>query len=199
MKNLPDNQLFSLIQEGNERAFATLFDRHKSRLFRHICQKTSSVYDTEEIMQTIFISLWNNRHSIVIEESALPYLYGAARNSVLYYFVRNSKSQAIESLTNVQEPSDFTQEDYMVARDLENFIDDVVNKMPATMRRSFELSRKENLSVKEIAERMELSEQTVKNNLTMALQKLRLKLADKHMLSLLLTTYSFQFIKLLTN
>jgi DNA-directed RNA polymerase specialized sigma24 family protein len=73
--------------------------------------------------------------------------------------------------------------------------------MPDTMRKSFELSRKENLSVKEIAEQMELSEQTVKNNLSMALQRLRLKLNDNYMFPLLLTGHllSSQIVILLTN
>jgi RNA polymerase sigma-70 factor (family 1) len=190
MNELSEKQIFIRIQEGDERAFAILFDRYKSRLFRHIYQRTSSVYETEEIVQNIFISLWKNRDSIVIEESAWPYLMGAARNSVLYFFVKNAKNQVIESLTEIQEPLDHAQEDHLVAQELETFIDDVINKMPVTMKRSFELSRKENLSVKEIAEKMKLSEQTIKNNLTLALQRLRSRLNARHMLPVLLSIQS---------
>jgi RNA polymerase sigma-70 factor (family 1) len=201
MNNLPDNQLFSLVQRDDQRAFATIFDRHKNKLFNHIYSRTQSVFDTEEIMQNIFISLWNNRMTVVIEDSVLPYLLGAARNSVLQFYLQNKHSLAIRSLSELEQPSVYTQEDYMFASDLESFIDHTVSKMPDTMRKSFELSRKENLSVKEIAEQMELSEQTVKNNLSMALQRLRLKLNDNYMFPLLLTGHllSSQIVILLIN
>lgn len=177
IKNLPDAELFSLVQEDNARAFTILFDRYKTFIFRHIYKRISSEVEAGEILQNIFLSLWKNRNSIVIKDSVTPYLLGAARNSILEVYANSQKDLKHKNLLIGEHASvAYPAEAYMIAEELEQQLKREIAKMPATMKKAFELSRYEDLSVREIAAILEVSEQTVKNNLTSALNRLRGKL-----------------------
>lgn len=177
MRNLPDADLFELVQQDNERAFSILFDRYKILIFRHIFKRTNCEWEASEMLQNIFLSLWKNRSIIVIEDSLQPYLLGAARNNVLALYADTQRQLKREELLLGQiESVSYSAEAYMVAEELEQQLKRELAKMPKTMKKAFELSRYEDLSVREIAAILQVSEQTVKNNLTSALNKLRGKL-----------------------
>lgn len=186
MKKLTDAALFRLIQQDNERAFSALFDRYKTSVFRHVYQRIHSDIGTEDIIQNIFISLWRNRQTIVIQESFRPYLLGAAKKSVFAYYA--SSAREIKNsylLHDHKEPVAYPEEEFIIARELEELVQHEVQKMPRTMGQAFQLSRKEQLSVREIAELLNISEQTVKNNITLALQRLRGKLSSQQIIHIL--------------
>ena len=181
MKNLPDTDLFKLVQQDNERAFTILFDRYKLLVFRHVFKRTGSDFEASEMLQNIFLSLWKNRGTIVIEESLSPYLMGAARNGVLALYASSQKElKQVHVLLEQPVPVAYPQEEYLIAEELEQQLRRELARMPETMKQAFELSRYEHLSVREIACALNLSEQTVKNNLSLALQRLRGKLRPSH-------------------
>ncbi|WP_266206172.1 RNA polymerase sigma factor [Pontibacter kalidii] len=181
MKNLPDTDLFKLVQQDNERAFTILFDRYKVIVFRHVFKRVGAEFEASEILQNIFLSLWKNRSRINIEDSLGPYLMGAARNSVMALYASSQKELKRAHLL-LEQPAQLTypQEEYLVAEELEQQLRRELSKMPETMKKAFELSRYEDLTVREIAAALNLSEQTVKNNLSLALQRLRGKLKVSH-------------------
>lgn len=186
MKKLSDEELLVLIRLDNERAFSALFDRHKGTLYRHIYQRTNLDTESEEILQTIFISFWKNRQTIVIQDSILPYLMGAAKKSILGLYARTTKEIKHNHLLLARsEPFEYPAEEFLIARELETLMDVEIQKMPVTMRDTFTLSRKEQLSTREIAVMLNISEQTVKNNITMAIKYLRMKLTSKNIIQLL--------------
>lgn len=183
MKKLSDEELFNLIRLDNERAITILFDRYKVLLFRQIYQRTRSEMESQEILQNIFISIWKNRKTIIVQDSIRPYLMGAAKKSVMALYARTTKEINNHHLLSIaSDPFDYSVEDIIMARELENMLDTEVERMPATMRRIFQLSRKEHISVREIASVLNISEQTVKNNMTIALQRLRVKLSSKYLI-----------------
>lgn len=186
MKDLTDEELFRLVQLDDERAFSTLFDRYKTQLFRHIYQRIKSASESEEILQNIFISVWKNRLTIVIKESLRPYLIGAAKNCVLEYYTKTARDIVhTKLLSGIPEPIEYPAEEFIIASELEGLINTEVQKMPATMQKIFRLSRSQHASVREIALMLSISEQTVKNNITMALKRLRLVMGSKYIILLL--------------
>jgi len=186
MKKLSDEELFKLVVQDHERAFAILFDRYKVSLFRQIYQRTNSVAESEDILQNIFISLWKNRDRLEIKGSIQPYLMGAAKRGVFALYAKTAKEIRHFHLLQVEgEPFEYPAEEFLIANELKDLMDMEVQKMPSTMRKVFQLSRKEHISVREIASLLNVSEQTVKNNITMALQRLRLKLASKHIIQII--------------
>lgn len=186
MKKLSDEELFKLVRQENDRAFTILFDRYKVLLFRHIYQRTKSVIESEDILQNVFVSLWKNRATVEIKDSIQPYLMGAAKRGVFALYAKTAKEIShVHLLKAKAEPFEYPAEDFFIAKEMKYFMDMEVQKMPSTMRKVFQLSRKEYISVREIALLLGISEQTVKNNITMALQRLRIKLASKYIIQIL--------------
>ncbi len=181
MKKLSDPELLSLMRENNERAFSCLVDRYSTVLTRHVTRRINSAEDATEILQDVFISLWNKRFSIQVEESIYPYLFKAVKYEIIDWLIKTEKQIAKTQLLLLEaEPYDFPAEEVLIAQELNELLYAEVNRMPATMKTIFYMSRENSLSVKEIAIALSLSEQTVKNNLSSALKRLRLTLSREH-------------------
>lgn len=183
MRHLSDSDLFSLLAEPEkEKAFVEIIDRYKKDLYRLSYFKTGSSPDSEEIVQDVFISLWNNREKITVGNSLAPYLFQSVKNRVISFYVNKKRKIPFSDLLDIKyEPAVLSVEEHIITHETENFLQEEIEKMPSTMKRIFHLSRYEHLSVKEIASVLSLSEQTVKNNISNALRILskKLKKADQ--------------------
>ncbi len=178
MEQLDDTDLFTRIQADDRYAFSELVNRYSEILFRFIQRRVSCSEDSEDILQEVFVSLWNQRHKITIEISLYPYLFKAAKYKIIDWTI-NQQKKVIHSeklLVSFQEELiSHTAEDELLAKELAILIDTEINKMPATMKSAFSLSRKESMSIKDIASELAISEQTVKNNISLALGWLKLR------------------------
>lgn len=162
------------MQQDDADAFAVVVHRYRRQLYRQIYKRLGSEDDTKDMLQDIYLSLWNNRMSIVITGSFLPYLSRAAHYTIVDQYLFRKKRSALEvSLSLLDEPTHLPVEEMILAEDLQQEFDRQLLKMPVTVQDVFRLSRKEGLSIKEIAARLDLSEQTVKNYISSALQCLR--------------------------
>lgn len=186
MNRLRDDTLFRLVQQSDEQAFAVLFDRYKSQLFRHVYGRLGDACAAEDIIQEIFISLWRNRAGVAVEQSLAPYLFRAARNLVLQCYLRQKeKHNYLNTLMELGEPVGYSVEDELTAKELKGVFDGEVEKLPRNMQQAFRLRKYQHKSTAEIADILGLSEQTVKNNLSIALKILRKRLLAKDILFLL--------------
>lgn len=167
-----DDELLRMIQADNEKAFAVLVYRYNVRLFNIINVRIRSDDDAKDILQEIFISFWNNRSQVNI--SVLGYLSRAAFYAVIDWQIEKKKNISRTQLLLTQdEPTAASIDEYVIAGELHDEILDEIKKLPTTTRTVFQMSRVEHKSVREIARELHLSEQTVKNNLSIALQHLR--------------------------
>ncbi|MDN3547301.1 RNA polymerase sigma factor [Mucilaginibacter aquaedulcis] len=185
---ISDVDLLSQIQSDEEQALLMLMQKYDRSLFRYIRSKTNSLESAEEAVQDIFISLWNNRHTIVIHDSLSPYLFKSAKHKVVDFYIANSKNITHQDVllpeyNHLTVPS---AESEIIDSELNDWLSGEINKMPVNIRNVFRLSRIEHLPVKEIADKLSLSEQTVKNNLTIALKRLHARLQRMESISLLL-------------
>lgn len=183
------------MQQDVADAFAVVVHRYRKQLYSQIYKRLGSEDDTKDLLQDIYLSLWNNRMSIVITASFLPYLSRAAHYTIVDQYLFRKKRSALEvSLALMDEPLHLPVEEIILARDLQDEFDQELLKMPVTVQDVFRLSRKEGLSIKEIAVKLDLSEQTVKNYISSALQCLRAYL-KKDNLSFILTLASLCVFK----
>lgn len=192
---ISDVDLLSQIQSDDEQALLVLMQKYDRSLFRYIRSKTNSLESAEEAVQDIFISLWNNRHSIVINDSLSPYLFKSAKHKVIDFYIANSKSITCHDILlpeydHLTVPS---AENLIIDLELNDWLSGEVNKMPDNIRNVFRLSRIEQLPVKEIASKLSLSEQTVKNNLSIALKRLHARLQRMESISMLLVAFKIFF------
>lgn len=171
------------MKQDNEQAFSCLIDRYHPVLFRHLLRRTQCLSDAQEILQDIFISLWSKRLSLYAEDTIYPYLFRAAKYEIINWYVKSERKVRREVVLLTEEHLiDFPAEDFLIARELSDLLHAEIAKMPSTMKAVFQLSREDMLSVKEIAEKLAISEQTVKNNITIALKRLRYRLKHEHYL-----------------
>lgn len=167
-----DEELLKLTQANDQQAFAVLVYRYNVRLFKIINARIRSEDDAKDILQEIFISLWNNRSQI--DASVFGYLSRAAFYAVIDWQIENKRNLSrIQLLLEHNEPSIVPIDEHLIANELQNELLGEIEKLSSTTRTIFRMSRLEQKSNREIAKELQLSEQTVKNNLSIALQHLR--------------------------
>lgn len=178
MEQLDDTELLSSIQADDRHAFAELVHRYSDILFRFIQRRVACVEDSEDILQDVFVSLWNLRHRITIERSLYPYLFKTAKYKIIDWTINEQRKVARAEILLQKQHGELispTSEEELLAKELASLIDMEIDKMPTTMKSAFSLSRKEAMSIKDIATELALSEQTVKNNISLALGWLKLR------------------------
>lgn len=173
-----DQQLFDRLQNGDRHAYAEIFGRYKGPLYIFAYKRLGSREEVRDIVQDVFLSLWQRHGEISLSAGLGTYLHAAVRNKVLDTLSRRKLSQRyIDSFNSFKALAANDSTDHLLRhRELAAVIDREVQALPAKMRRVFELSRKEGYSRKQIAQELGLSEQTVKSHMQHALKILREKL-----------------------
>ena len=159
--------------------FEAIYRRYWSELFDAAYQRIHSAEKAEEIIQELFVELWEKREQIQIKESVAAYLFTALKFRILNYLrhekVREAHLQIIRD--NVPVSTNCLEEEIYV-NELDTAYKSEVNNLPEKCRAAFELSRNEQLSFKEIAIKLNVSVNTVEKHVGKALKVLRFNLKD---------------------
>jgi len=177
VRALSDQELVLLLKEGDHAAFTEIYDRFKAVLYAHLYNKLRSRDDAKDILQEIFTQLWNRRKEVEVKVSLSAYLYGAVRNRVLKHIGRKQlNNKYFDSILAFCE-EEVGETDHLIReRQLSALIEKEIDNLPERMREVFILSRKYNLSHKEIAEQLGIAESTVTKQVKNALKVLRTRL-----------------------
>lgn len=168
-----------LLKSGDNRSFKILFDRYWSPLYVKARSRLKNESDAKDVLQDVFTTLWGNRHHIFVEDTLAPYLFTAVKYAILKKIERDSKKGIIHPLDVATLASvKFSHEEELHYKELEKLIRNEVEKLPDRMKQIYLLSRDHYLKNKEIAQTLNLSEQTVKNMLSTAIGKLRTKFGN---------------------
>jgi RNA polymerase sigma-70 factor (ECF subfamily) len=167
-----DETLLSLVADGDKEAFTMLYRRYWESLFSTAARALRSKTDAADLVQDIFLSIWNRRNDLRITGSLAAYLQTSVRYKVIKYIEKNVTRRdylilLTEVLVNYQPPD---AESTLQIKELQHVIQSAVAQMPNKMREVYQLSRKHHLSHKEIAERLDISDETVKKHIQHALQ-----------------------------
>jgi RNA polymerase sigma-70 factor (ECF subfamily) len=172
--NYPDQQLLNLLRADNVAAFNAIYDRYSKPLYLYILSKLETSEISKDVLQDLFVSLWEKRQQLQISDSLKSYLYQSARHKIIDIYRKNSSyrkylQQLIEHFD--AQPENITENVDYKAKNQE--ILEAINHLPDRMKEIFMLSRLEHQSIEQIAQRLGLSQQTVKNQITKALKILR--------------------------
>lgn len=173
---LSDEELWQSTTNGDHQAFSAIVNRYNSKLYLFIKNRTGSEEDAKDILQDILISLWNNRQKTVLRTSLVSYLYGAARYAIIDWQIASKKPvKSIELLTdeNLLKSQVHSVESHIIAAEFRDEIFELIDRLPESVRTVFRMSRIEQKNNKEIARELQLSDKTVRNNLSLALNFLR--------------------------
>jgi len=171
-----DEKLLSLLIDRDNHAFSEIYNRYWPLLYKHALRMLKEENESEDVVQEVFTKLWQKAPSLTVNTSIGAYLYVSTRNAILNFFSKNQVHHAY--LTDLGKFLDQAQEitDHRIReRILAKLIEFEITKLPPRMREVFELKRKQNLSYKEIADVMNISELTVKTQMNKAISSLRTK------------------------
>jgi RNA polymerase sigma-70 factor (ECF subfamily) len=166
-----DAVLIGKIKNGDILAFEKLFNTYQGKLLAFV--RMSLSYDAEEIVQDVFVRLWERREVLDPQKSLKSYLYTIAKNR-LYDYLRKSLYQKKYLEESVVDQSLYdTSEDYINLKETERVLNDLIQLLPEKRRKVFELSRFEGKTYRQISEEMSISENTVDTQMKKALAFLR--------------------------
>lgn len=178
-KSYSDVELTGLLKSGDLGAFTEIHERYYALLYSHAYKRLPDREEVKDILQELFVNIWNNREAIDLKTGLAAYLSTAVRNRILNTY-RHEKIRAdyISSFQTFLDGKNQPVADEMLrVKELVAIINAEVAGMPPQMRRIFEMSRKENLSHQQIAEELNISLLTVRKQVQNSLKILRAKLA----------------------
>ena len=161
------------IAEGDEAAFSELFYAYHQRLGAYVYRLTESRPATQEIVQDVFVKIWVKRSGLVDVVNFDAYLFTAARNHVFNYIRNMARERSRQADLEVET----TAEAETPGEDYHSMLDEAVAQLPQQQQRVYRLHKQEGLSHAEIAERMQLSVETVKKHMSLALRAIRDRLS----------------------
>lgn len=193
-KILSDELLVKLLRVGEQDAFEEIYRRYWQKLLRSAQFKIRSKETIEEILQDLFISLWEKREKVLIEN-----LEAYLNTSLRYLIINQIKKQIlqekfIEYSLKRNELTDDVDES-VAFNELSVAIEKAIEQLPEKTQQIFRLNRLEYKSVKEIAVLLETPERTVEYHITQALKALRIHLREFITLSTLFSLRIFNFLE----
>jgi RNA polymerase sigma factor (sigma-70 family) len=164
--------LHSIKTDDNSAAFEMLFNRYWKELYTKACQRVDKDV-AKDLVQEVMTTLWRRRKDIfTFEDGEIGrYLFTALKYRVISHYAYTAAEIRNSSLFEVL--SDHIYSTPLETKELSEFIEGEINHLPARMQQVFRMSREDDLSIADIARKLNLSEQTVKNQLTEALKRLR--------------------------
>jgi RNA polymerase sigma-70 factor, ECF subfamily len=170
--------LLNAIRQGDEKALEMVFLRYYRLLSRYAGRLLKNEADGQEVAADVFMTFWEKRQSIAVKQSLRQYLFAMTRHRILRRLKANGRIQGLLELTpetvkeyeiNWLADGEPDEDTYVSTHYLATYI----NQLPPQRRHIFQLNKIEGLSYTEIAQRLGISEKTVKNHVYRAMLKLK--------------------------
>jgi len=168
-----DSPLLLRLKEGDRTAFDEIFNRYAGPVLTYIRRRLKGAAEADDILQEVFLRLWKKRDSIIIHSSFRNYIYTIVHNCISDHLraARKRKYSLVDEFQEQATERPRPDEQYQ-HKQVYHIWKDATKKLPGQMRRIYVMKTEDQLTVKEIASQLQLSEQTVKNQLHTAGQRI---------------------------
>lgn len=175
-----EKHLLELLKNDSNKAYTCLYNKWAPLLHRFVFSLVKSRSMTEDIVQETFVKIWDNRRNIETDKSFKSYLFTITYHMVLKEFRYQVNHPQMEDYIALTNDIEFSESPDIHQLDFDYFISELDKAkllLSPRQREIFELNKEENLSVKEIVEKLQITEQVVRNQLSASLKIIRQKLA----------------------
>lgn len=180
-----NTELVKLLKKDDMKAFDIIYKKYSRRLYGFVFRYIKQEADTEEIVQDVFIKIWKCRNKMDVYSSFESFLFTIAHNATVNLLKKRATEQKyvehVKSLQIINESYELTDEIHY--KELMQKFQGLVNELSPRQKEIFQLSREDGLSNKEIADKLGISIQTVKNHLVTTLSFLKSKLDNNLLIS----------------
>lgn len=169
-----DKEICHQLQNDDKDILKHLFDIYYENLVRYSISLISSNEVAEEIVQDVFVNIWNNRKQFNIESSLKSYLFTSVRNRSINHLkskYQKVKHQDISETRNLQDA--LLADQNIQAEQLNEIISEAINQLPEKCRIIFNLSRNSDLTYNEIANKLNISNRTVQAQIGIAIIRIK--------------------------
>jgi RNA polymerase sigma-70 factor (ECF subfamily) len=193
-KQKSDDELFLLIQQGNQEAFTFTYQKYTSSLYSLAFRYLKSKDASEDAVQYVFTKLWEFRQNIIVSVCLKNYLFSMAKNYILNY-IRDENNALLKNYEILQNNPQYEEriEKNIEIEELYECLQHIISQLPDS-KRKIVMMKREGLSNQEIADKMHLSINTVKTHYAQSLKIIKEALAVLYTFVLMLIPF---FLKLI--
>ena len=177
-----EKALLAEIATGDERAFRKLFDLYKERFYSVALKMTRSDEVAEDIVQDVFMAIWNKRAGLVNVDNPSSYFFTAVYRRVYHHYRKVALERKLLQVIPPVKESVNTTDEMVLAHESSELISQSIAKLPPQQQLVFKLSKQEGLSREDVAQQLHISPNTVKNHLADALKFIRAFLRNPNLL-----------------
>ncbi len=168
-----DTGHITALKHDSKESFTFLYNKYCHNVYKFSRLYLTNKNSIEEVVQEVFVKVWESREFLNEKENFKGLLFIITRNLIFNKhrkylnedFYKTTVLSALETAYNIEEE--------IVAKNLSEYIDQLINELPPRRREIFNLSRKHHKTNKEIAEQLKISEKTVENQISEAIKYLR--------------------------
>jgi RNA polymerase sigma-70 factor (family 1) len=169
-----ERELLQMVSQGDEQAFATVFDHYRNRIYGVALKLTHSTTVSEEIVEDVFLKIWTRRVTLNEIESFSAYLFTIARNETYKILKQIAKNYKIVLLSENNESLIHNNtEDYLIDKEFTSLLQKAIDRLPHQQKQVYKLMKEEDLKRGEVAELLQLQPETVKFHLAQAMKNIR--------------------------
>ena len=175
--DLSEKALLDLVKQSDQHAFRELYNRYSGKLYGNIRRMTKSSDVADDILQVVFVKIWENRLTIDIERSFKSYIYQIAQNTVFDHFRKNARDRSLILMT-AREREDLEEresptEKWLGEKEDKRMLKKAVDQLPPRRREIYQLCKLEGYSYDQVSELLGISTSTINDHIVKASKTLR--------------------------
>ena len=169
-----ERDLVLALQRGDEEAFETIYGLYSQRLFGRLLKLVKTEAQAQEILQDVFIKLWQYRHSLDPEKSFRSFLFKIAENKVYDFFRKAARDKVMEAnLISLSTTNYINIEEYTRAEENLILLYKAIERLPPQRQQVFRLCKLEGRSYKEVSELLSISLSTISDHIVKATKAIK--------------------------
>lgn len=168
-----DNELFKRIAQDDHPAFTELVERYWNNLYGQAIAYLKDSHKAQDIVQEIFLTIWNKRGTLLDVGKPDNYFFILTRNKIISELRKKLTVPISDDTEQMPQESNLLPDNLLAHKQLHGLIQTAIKQMPPQRKKVFELSRQEGLKYEEIADRLGISQETVKGHMIKALAFIR--------------------------